>query len=126
MWPGAPHLALGWLDEVVPPQLPGQPDPQCLAVTTLGKCPVLLLTTVTATSSWHPEQLVGPPLSAQGYVRVQCGCGAMFWKKIICLAKSAKWQGWGCEFLETRVSPRGSAPPPPPTGLHVGSGPNET
>ena len=55
MWPGAPHLALGWLDEV------GQPDPQCLAVTTLGKCPALLLTTVTAASSWHPEQLVGPP-----------------------------------------------------------------
>lgn len=42
--------------------------------------------------------------------------GAIFWKKIICLAKSAKWQGWGCEFLETRVSPRGSAPHPCPLG----------
>ena len=61
MWPGAPHLALGWLDEVFPPQLPGQPDPPCPAVTILGKCPALLFTTVTAASSWHPEQLAGPP-----------------------------------------------------------------
>lgn len=99
-------------------QLLGQPDPQCLAVTTLGNCPSFPLATVATTQSAEPPPAGaqtgwrGLPLLCLGYFRAQCGCGAVFWK-IICLAKSAKWQGWGCEFTETRVSPRGSAPPAP-------------
>ena len=45
-----------------------------------------------------PEQLADGPLLHPSYFQDQCGCGAVFWKKIMCLAESAKWQGRGFVF----------------------------
>ena len=102
-------------------QLPGQPDPQCPAVTTLNNCPSFPLATIATARSAEPPPAGaqtgwwGLPLLRLGYFWAQCGCGAVFWR-IICLAKWAKWQGRGCEFTETRVSCVGLPPRPCPLG----------
>lgn len=112
-------------------QLLGQPDPQCPAVTTLNNYPSFPLTTVATAGSAEPPPAGaqigwrGLPLLHLGYFWAECGCGAVFWR-IICLGQVGQVAGLGMRVHGDTCVLRGSAPPPLPTGLHVGSRPLET